>query len=109
MKFSMRHIAVAALPLLFVAAAHAQSEGNNKDKPDMQAPVVGAAASRAEVIEQLDQARAKGQLLHNDSDPVMVQPVASAVSRETVKQELAEYIASSRSAYESSRDSDSAS
>jgi Domain of unknown function (DUF4148) len=106
MKISIRHIVLSALPLLFVATAHAGADNNAWDMPGYQAAATGQSKSRAEVVAELDQARAKGELSHSDTEPMLPQTVSSVVSREAVKQELAQYVASPTSGYDTSRDSD---
>jgi Domain of unknown function (DUF4148) len=87
MKSAIRLITFSALAIFQLAPAHAERYGFDWDQPGYQEPNAQPGKSRAQVIEELAQARSSGELAVRDSAYPYSAPAVSSRTREAVKQE----------------------
>lgn len=89
MKSVTQVIALSTLALLQVqlAPAYAERYAHDREKPGYQEPNTQPGKSRAQVLEELAQARSSGELDIPDNAYPRIAPVASNRTRNAVRQE----------------------
>jgi Domain of unknown function (DUF4148) len=87
MKSVIQLIAFSALAAVQLAPAHAERFGFDWERPGYQDPSNQPAKSRAQVTQELAQARASGELKVRDNTYPYAAPAISKRTREAVKQE----------------------
>jgi hypothetical protein len=88
MKSAIRLIAFSALAIFQLAPAYADRYAFDWERPGYQEPNAQPGKSRAQVMEELAQARSSGELAVRDNAYPYIPQAASVRTREEVKQEL---------------------